>query len=499
MEGNDDRHGALTSEHTYNAANEPLSQEMERRARVLHRMRRRRTQRMREVSEPYRSSRSYHPTPLSSSEVNADQGSDRSNLRPRTDQNEAEPGSSIRTRRLSIEQLSEDLRRAEQSLLRIRQQGYGVSHPDPSRGQSTDRNRIRQRLSTVNNEAAQEYFGEAEVNRQRAKRRKLDGDTFSSKFRGFSYGYRGQAVAGPLNMEIVRCDGGVHPNARGPLEEYSARNILRNDKTVYCTKVSKCNIILRHQGETPFALKKIIIKAPERGFTAPIQEGLIFVAMDVKDLVKQTSAYEVRESSPSIDSELDSDENDILAYESRRMQTIRVGNPPTAVDRPPSRRTDPGAPRIVPPPISNAHRSPFVTDLRIDSLNTVNDADPLLGAPSPPPFDVTTHCDTPSSDEEDESNESTLADRRLRNLLTPGSSDSEDLSRPVPGQRRIRQRSRRRSLPSRIEITRPTEQEAGETQMAESEKRYSRVLAPHARFFIEPERSTVTVRFSPEV
>ena len=118
--------------------------------------------------------------------------------------------------------------------------------------------------------SAREYSGEAEVNRRRAKRRKLDADPSSAgHLKGFSYGYRGQVVPGPLKMEIVSCDGGLHMEAARHGREYWPENVLRNDKNVYCTDDNKCNLILRHMGETTFCLKKLVIKAPERGFTAP--------------------------------------------------------------------------------------------------------------------------------------------------------------------------------------------------------------------------------------
>ena len=111
-----------------------------------------------------------------------------------------------------------------------------------------------------------EYSGEAEVNRRRAKRRRVDTEPqLSPGYKGFSYGHRGQVVAGPLKMEIVSCDGGVHPTGSNHYPE----NILRNDKSVYCTQSNECNIILRHQGETTFSLKRLIIKGPEKGFTSP--------------------------------------------------------------------------------------------------------------------------------------------------------------------------------------------------------------------------------------
>ena len=114
-----------------------------------------------------------------------------------------------------------------------------------------------------------EYSGEAEVNRRRAKRRKLDGDPLSSSFKGFNYGYYGQVVPGKLKMEIFSCDGGLHTDAARHGTEYCSENVLRNDKSVYCTDSNNCNIVMCHQGKTPFCLDKLVIKAPERGFTSP--------------------------------------------------------------------------------------------------------------------------------------------------------------------------------------------------------------------------------------
>lgn len=46
-----------------------------------------------------------------------------------------------------------------------------------------------------------EYSGEAAINRRR-KRRRLDSGSSSNGMGGFSYGYRGQVVSGPLKLEI---------------------------------------------------------------------------------------------------------------------------------------------------------------------------------------------------------------------------------------------------------------------------------------------------------
>lgn len=100
---------------------------------------------------------------------------------------------------------------------------------------------------------------------RRAKRRKLDFQRTGNSCKGFRYGRFGQIEPGQLKMEIASCDGGIYSDERVNPPE----NILKNDDTVYCTKRNRCNIILRHQGATHFALKEIVIKAPAYGFSSP--------------------------------------------------------------------------------------------------------------------------------------------------------------------------------------------------------------------------------------
>ncbi|MCJ1275634.1 hypothetical protein MMC21_003437 [Puttea exsequens] len=366
---------------------------------------------------------------------------------------------------------------------------------------------------------AREYSGEAEVNsRRRAKRRKIEPEAPSTgHMNGFSYGHRGQVVSGPLKMDILHCDGGVHAEAcrHGSGREYARENVLRNDKSVYCTDSSKCNLILRHLGETPFSLKKLVIKAPERGFTAPIQEGMIFVAMDSTDLLHRTARYRLREASPA------SKPSEHEPY-SEYSRILRPGyaDPNTSYiiseHRPPSRRRDSHSTRAVPPPVSDSHpRGIYHAN---SATGTVSNASPLpisvdfSNAPSPPAsvpeepeFTVTTTCDPPSSDDEEPSSAATLADLYRRYHVPPHddddvTSDSEaesgldralrqarDLGIPNgsgPGRRRC---TRRMTEPSRIELV------VGDADAAHG------VLKPHATFFIERERSVVSVKFDPPV
>lgn len=105
--------------------------------------------------------------------------------------------------------------------------------------------------------------------RRQTKRRKIEHDSnLTSPYDGFKYGYKGQVVTGRLKMEIVSCDGGEY-DKHSAYGLYPIQNVLKNDKSVYCSERSRCNLLLKHIGEMPFTLEKIVIRAPDRGFTAP--------------------------------------------------------------------------------------------------------------------------------------------------------------------------------------------------------------------------------------
>lgn len=105
--------------------------------------------------------------------------------------------------------------------------------------------------------------------RRQSKRRKLDHKaTATSEYDGFKYGYKGQVVPGRLKMEIVSCDGGEYYEKDSPAL-YKVHNVLKNDKSVYCSQSPRCNLLLKHIGDTPFTLDRVVIRAPDRGFTAP--------------------------------------------------------------------------------------------------------------------------------------------------------------------------------------------------------------------------------------
>lgn len=243
---------------------------------------------------------------------------------------------------------------------------------------------------------------------------------------------------------------------------------------------------------------------------------MIFVSMSDKDLISRTSAYQLRSRGLE---EIDSDG-----------EIVSVSSPMTSEHRPLSRRRD-STSRTVPPPISDSllhtyqqvirdlHRPypllqeafPLPHDLGPSAAaaaghgaNTPNRSTAPYNTPiDDQGFNVTTHCDEPTEDEEEESTLETLADRAQREQMPisfPPTSD-EDTEDAIerarqarrlgllPGPSRRGRRARKRGLPSRIEVMPDAEGTGGRDG----------VLVPHARFFIEREKSVVSVFFDPPV
>ncbi|KAK5716840.1 hypothetical protein LTR17_016291 [Elasticomyces elasticus] len=118
-----------------------------------------------------------------------------------------------------------------------------------------------------------------------SKRRRIDADEATQKLAPIKYGHYGQVEPGRLRLALVSCDGGEHPDPRSPSVYLGAKNILEHNKSVYCSSRPSSNIILRHADEqTPFVLEKLHIVGPEHGFTAPVREGTVHVAMTLAEL-----------------------------------------------------------------------------------------------------------------------------------------------------------------------------------------------------------------------
>lgn len=136
----------------------------------------------------------------------------------------------------------------------------------------------------------------------RRKRRKVDNDKVVDARPNVSYGYEGRVASGRLNMQLVSSDGGVVEtpaflesgnSPRGSHSKHGAANVLQDDESVYCTSSSRCNMVFRHQGQLPFTLEKLVIKAPRSNYTDPVQEGLVFVSMSKDEIFDRTKDYHI--------------------------------------------------------------------------------------------------------------------------------------------------------------------------------------------------------------
>ncbi|KAM0334183.1 hypothetical protein ACHAQA_001203 [Verticillium albo-atrum] len=304
---------------------------------------------------------------------------------------------------------------------------------------------------------------------RRPKRRKLDSDSIAHSYQGFRYGRYGQVEPGELTMEIVSCDGGLYANE----SSYAYENILRDDSTVYCTKSSRCNIVLRHQGATVFSLKELVIKAPGTcNYSSPVREGMIFLSMDQDDMFTRTAQYQIQYSQ---------------ARQSRSGQSriapiisIRHNDDGTTVTR---------------------------TRLRTRALYNYGEEDgerrsraqiPPDFTTNPPPFNITTECDEELSD-----GDRIVAHQRAPNRIgsLPFESESSDESNTFaqdeygfvdpwsPAARR--QETDTMTL---AEAAHAHQHVADGTGASGSD-----LMAPHARFFIEKDKSRCTIRFDPPV
>ena len=135
-------------------------------------------------------------------------------------------------------------------------------------GSLSRRRRRSESAHDVDQDIAPEAGGRDEGRRQRNKRRRLDSSPPPKPLQPIKYGYYGQVEPGRLKLELVSCDGGEHKDPNSP-EDLGPQNILRHDKSVYCSERHSINVVLRHADDTPFCLEKLHIVGPEHGFTAP--------------------------------------------------------------------------------------------------------------------------------------------------------------------------------------------------------------------------------------
>ena len=129
----------------------------------------------------------------------------------------------------------------------------------------------------------------------------MDIDPILPRRQPIKYGRYGQVEAGQLRFDIVSYDGREQSDPHHPHISLGPENILRHDRSVYCSSRPTCNIVLKHQDDTPFCLEKIHIIGPENGFRTPVREGQVYVAMDIHDLLRYQDPppYAQRRAGPS--------------------------------------------------------------------------------------------------------------------------------------------------------------------------------------------------------
>jgi hypothetical protein len=321
---------------------------------------------------------------------------------------------------------------------------------------------------------------DATVQRQ-TKRRKLVHDLDVIAYDPVIYGWNGQVDPGHLRLEIISCDGGQHPQPRmsRPMA-YRVENVLKDDKSVYCSESHECNILFRHQAEALFHLNSLVLQAPEQGYTAPCQQGLVFVGMTAEELVEGAKGYTLAYSKHS-------SRNFPLTYESRNASSLHLSQQDEDVSsyywRWHAQPSDTDAIPI----------EPDSTDDEGTQITTTN------AAPSvpTPPADDANDSDASSEDLANEmipvANDDDMRDA-LRGILssaTVNTPEVQQLSRNLQnarfgdimqslyGQQR---QSMRRAAPARVEVDPSRE-----------------VREANASFFIPKSDSGITINFDPPV
>ncbi|EEP79538.1 predicted protein [Uncinocarpus reesii 1704] len=342
-----------------------------------------------------------------------------------------------------------------------------------------------------------EHSPDTPSSRRQNKRVKLDSDDNREGPRGFSYGHYGQVVPGALEMHIHTCDGGPYGmDGRSSWPE----NILLNDNSLYRAKSTRCNIVLKHQGQTPFCLKKLVIKAPKSGFDGPagIREGMVFVSMVSDEVLSRTARYHMFYSCRPLQPQ--PLRNSWQSHSQRYLTALRAS-------------------------LSSPQRTVLVHPAQVSSYenSSIISTDHNRGSrQSSPDFRVTLEQDDKSDDgstaDQQSENSAVNAEGVYENFIEAlypaddgtDTSDGElsDMSDHLLGEiRRVVRHSmgadpndmgiRSRFLSSTVGL--PAEPYTNEPEETSQNPAPEEILSPHARFFIRKDKSAVSIKFDPPV
>lgn len=213
-----------------------------------------------------------------------------------------------------------------------------------------------------------------DIDAHRQKRRKVLADEGDKTRAPLRCGRRGQVEPGELRMEMVSCDGGMFSDE----SMYSAANILKNDSSVYCTKGSRCNIVLQHRGSGPFSLQELVIKGPRSvNYSHPVREGMIFVAGDNDDDLKRTTQYQIEYDAALRSLGRDEDERGHLRRTIATTQREEGGTTSTRIRRAPNYRANESGYRTPKMPTEfDAPRNDIVATMQCSDDNVFLGSDP---------------------------------------------------------------------------------------------------------------------------
>ncbi|EER27227.1 hypothetical protein CPC735_025630 [Coccidioides posadasii C735 delta SOWgp] len=352
--------------------------------------------------------------------------------------------------------------------------------------------------------ASREHPSERQSSRRRNKRIKLDSDDKREGIRGLSYGHYGQVVPGALEMEILSCDGGAYGlNGRTSWPQ----NILEDDNSVFSAKNERCNIILKHHGQTPFCLRRLVIKAPNSGYDGPagIREGMVFVTMASDELLSRTARYHIIYSCrplrppPRRHSWQTTSQRYLSALRASLQSPQRtVLVHPEQLSSHADNSTDPedrSQPQTTSRQLSPDRRTEFHVTLeqddRSDDGSIPDQHSEELTANAEGAYEdmseylYPVECSTDSSDDEVSDTSDRLLDEIRRQVRQSMGVDSSSIG------------LRSRLLPNIIAP--PAGPYSGNAEATEPVPPAEEVLSPHARFFIRRDKSSVSIKFDPPV
>ncbi|KAK2845296.1 hypothetical protein FQN49_005858 [Arthroderma sp. PD_2] len=313
---------------------------------------------------------------------------------------------------------------------------------------------------------------------RQSKRRKVDADDNREGAKGFSYSHYGQVSSVPLEMEVHSCKGASsEPDRRGNSPEH----LLVNDGAIYRAQGGGCNIVLKHRGEIPFSLKKLIIKTPKSGChdEMNVREGSVSISMVSDPRFLRTVASHASQSliPSSRRSHRRNDPSGLFVSamappaSSRRVEAMRAR---TRLLR--SRANPQPDLQIGTEQEDKSDDESTQHDAARDQLS-ISDLEPSNSSGSSPNIDT--------SDSESSDGIAGVAEALAHNLDSRQRELLEALGVHVPSRS-----SRNRALSPTTVFARPA---------AESRTRETDTMLPIARFSIEHERAAVQIRFNPPV